>query len=175
MAKIDAWTFPNGCHVCEVEIDPDTGATQIVNYVAVDDFGVVLNPMLVAGQVHGGVVQGIGQALMEHAVYDEAGQLLTGSFMDYAMPHAADMPAMQVSTIEVPVQEQPDGRQGLRRGGLGRLARGGDQRADRRAGRPRRARDRHAGDAAQALAADPGAPAAGRGGMRPAGRRADRR
>jgi carbon-monoxide dehydrogenase large subunit len=112
MAKIDAWTFPNGCHVCEVELDPDTGAVQIVNYVAVDDFGVVLNPMLVAGQVHGGVVQGIGQALMEHAVYDESGQLLTGSFMDYAMPHAADMPSMQVSTIEVPCKNNPMGVKG---------------------------------------------------------------
>jgi carbon-monoxide dehydrogenase large subunit len=112
MAKIDAWTFPNGCHVCEVELDPDTGASRIVNYVAVDDFGVVVNPMLVAGQVHGGVVQGIGQALMEQAVYDEAGQLLTGSFMDYAMPHAADMPSMQVSTIEVPCKTNPLGVKG---------------------------------------------------------------
>ena len=172
MAKIDAWTFPNGCHVCEVELDPDTGAVRIVNYVAVDDFGVVVNPMLVAGQVHGGVVQGIGQALMEQAVYDDAGQLLTGSFMDYAMPHAADMPVDARLDHRGPVQEQPDGRQGLRRGGLGRLARRGDQRADRRAGRPRRARARHAGDAAQALAADPGAPAAGRGGVEcPAHRR----
>ncbi|HEX6113907.1 MAG TPA: xanthine dehydrogenase family protein molybdopterin-binding subunit [Geminicoccaceae bacterium] len=112
MAQIDAWTFPNGCHVAEVEIDPDTGATRIVNYVAVDDFGVVLNPMLVAGQVHGGVVQGLGQALMEHAVYDEGGQLLAGSFMDYAMPHAADMPSMQVSTVEVPCRNNPMGVKG---------------------------------------------------------------
>jgi aerobic carbon-monoxide dehydrogenase large subunit len=112
MAKIDAWTFPNGCHVAEVEVDPDTGATRIVNYVAVDDFGVVLNPLLVAGQVHGGVVQGLGQALMEHAVYDESGQLLTGSFMDYAMPHAADMPSMRVSTVEVPCKNNPLGVKG---------------------------------------------------------------
>jgi aerobic carbon-monoxide dehydrogenase large subunit len=112
MAKIDAWTFPNGCHVAEVEIDPDTGATRIVNYVAVDDFGVVLNPMLVAGQVHGGVVQGLGQALMEHAVYDEGGQLLTGSFMDYAMPRADGVPAMHVSTVEVPCRNNPLGVKG---------------------------------------------------------------
>jgi carbon-monoxide dehydrogenase large subunit len=112
MAKIDAWTFPNGCHVAQVEIDPDTGATRIVNYVAVDDFGVVVNPMLVAGQVHGGVVQGLGQALMEHAVYDDSGQLLTGSFMDYAMPHAAEMPSMHVSTIEVPCKNNPLGVKG---------------------------------------------------------------
>jgi aerobic carbon-monoxide dehydrogenase large subunit len=112
MAKIDAWTFPNGCHVAEVEIDPDTGATRIVNYVAVDDFGVVVNPLLVAGQVHGGVVQGLGQALMEHAVYDDSGQLLTGSFMDYAMPHAADMPSFRVSTVEVPCKNNPLGVKG---------------------------------------------------------------
>jgi carbon-monoxide dehydrogenase large subunit len=112
MAKIDAWTFPNGCHVAEVEIDPDTGATRIVNYVAVDDFGVVLNPLLVAGQVHGGVVQGLGQALMEHAVYDDGGQLLAGSFMDYAMPHAADMPSMHVATVEVPCKNNPMGVKG---------------------------------------------------------------
>ncbi|HYZ26343.1 MAG TPA: xanthine dehydrogenase family protein molybdopterin-binding subunit [Geminicoccaceae bacterium] len=112
MAKIDAWTFPNGCHVAEVEIDPDTGTTRIVNYVAVDDFGVVLNPLLVAGQVHGGVVQGLGQALMEHAVYDDGGQLLTGSFMDYAMPHAADMPSFRVSTVEVPCKNNPLGVKG---------------------------------------------------------------
>ena len=85
---------------------------QIVNYVAVDDFGVVLNPMLVAGQVHGGVVQGIGQALYEHAVYDDNGQLLSGSFMDYCMPRADGVPAMQVSTIEVPCKNNPMGVKG---------------------------------------------------------------
>jgi carbon-monoxide dehydrogenase large subunit len=112
MAKIDAWTFPNGCHVAEVEIDPDTGVTRIVGYTAVDDFGVVLNPMLVAGQVHGGVVQGIGQALYEHAVYDDAGQLLSGSFMDYCMPRADGVPAMAVSTVEVPCKNNPMGVKG---------------------------------------------------------------
>jgi carbon-monoxide dehydrogenase large subunit len=111
-ATIDAWTFPNGCHVAEVEIDPETGRTEIVRYTAVDDFGVVMNPMLVAGQVHGGVVQGIGQALMEQAVYDESGQLVTGSFMDYAMPHAADMPSFDVSTLEVPCKNNPMGVKG---------------------------------------------------------------
>jgi aerobic carbon-monoxide dehydrogenase large subunit len=112
IGKVDAWTFPNGCHIAEVEIEPDTGATRIVNYIAVDDFGVVVNPMLVAGQVHGGVVQGIGQALMERAVYDESGQLVTGSFMDYAMPHAADMPSFKVSTVEVPCRNNPFGIKG---------------------------------------------------------------
>ncbi len=112
MAKIDAWTFPNGAHVAEVEIDPDTGVTRIVRYNAVDDFGVVLNPLLVEGQVHGGVVQGIGQALYEHAVYDEAGQLLSGSFMDYCMPRADGVPAMAVSTLEVPCKNNPMGVKG---------------------------------------------------------------
>ncbi len=112
MANIDAWTFPNGCHIAEIEIDPDTGVTRIVRYTAVDDFGVVLNPMLVAGQVHGGVVQGIGQALYEHAVYDGSGQLLSGSFMDYCMPRADGVPAMAVSTLEVPCKTNPMGVKG---------------------------------------------------------------
>ena len=99
--KLDAWTFPNGCHIAEVEIDPDTGITTVDRYNIVDDFGVVVNPMLVEGQVHGGVVQGIGQALLENTVYDEGGQLLTGSFMDYTMPRADNMPSFDFSTIEV--------------------------------------------------------------------------
>ena len=86
-------TYPNGTHIAEVEIDPDTGATQILSYVVVDDFGVTLNPLLLAGQVHGGAVQGIGQALLEEVVYDRtSGQLLTASLMDYALPRAADGP-----------------------------------------------------------------------------------
>ena len=84
----DEATYPNGTHICEVEIDPETGATEIVGYTIVDDFGVTVNPILLAGQVHGGVVQGIGQALSEDTVYGEDGQLLTASFMDYAMPRA---------------------------------------------------------------------------------------
>jgi len=89
----DAATYPNGCHVCEVEIDPDAGHVTILNYRAVDDFGIVVNPLLLAGQVHGGVVQGIGQALLEEAVYDrESGQLQTGTFLDYALPRAGDVP-----------------------------------------------------------------------------------
>ncbi|MCB1381411.1 MAG: xanthine dehydrogenase family protein molybdopterin-binding subunit [Notoacmeibacter sp.] len=95
-------TYPNGTHICEVEIDPQTGATQIVNYVIVDDFGATVNPLLLAGQVHGGVVQGIGQALMEEAVYDDGGQLLAASFMDYAMPRASDMPSFTFETRNVP-------------------------------------------------------------------------
>ena len=87
------FTFPAGCHICELELDPETGVVSIQDYVAVDDFGTIINPMIVEGQVHGGVVQGIGQALLEHGVYDpQTGQLLTGSYMDYCMPRAADTP-----------------------------------------------------------------------------------
>ncbi len=96
------FTFPNGTQICEVEIDTDTGVTKIVRFVAVDDFGRVINPMIVEGQVHGGLVQGIGQALLENCVYDpQSGQLLTGSFMDYTMPRADDVPFFEVKTNEV--------------------------------------------------------------------------
>ncbi len=95
-------TYPNGTHICEVEIDPETGATKIVGYTIVDDFGVTVNPMLLAGQMHGGVVQGIGQALTEDTVYGEDGQLLTASFMDYAMPRADDVPFFHFETRNVP-------------------------------------------------------------------------
>ena len=89
----EAATYPNGCHVCEVEIDPETGHVEILRYTAVDDFGDAINPLLIAGQVHGGVVQGVGQALQEHTVYDEeSGQLVSGSFMDYQLPRADDIP-----------------------------------------------------------------------------------
>ncbi|TIX29962.1 MAG: xanthine dehydrogenase family protein molybdopterin-binding subunit, partial [Mesorhizobium sp.] len=98
----DECTYPNGTHICEVEIDPDTGMTEIVRYTIVDDFGVTVNPILLAGQVHGGVVQGIGQALTENTVYDQDGQLLTASFMDYAMPRADDLPFFHFETRNVP-------------------------------------------------------------------------
>jgi len=107
-----AHTFPNGCHVCEVEIDPDTGVTTVLRYVVVDDFGNVVNPLLLAGQIHGGVVQGIGQALIEGCVYDDGGQLVTGSFMDYAMPHADDMPAIEFAYNVVPCRTNPLGVKG---------------------------------------------------------------
>src|SRR6266705_153018 len=90
------FTFPAGCHICEVEVDPETGTTDIVGWTAVDDFGVVVNPMIVEGQVHGGIAQGVGQALLEHTVYDKDGQLVTGSFMDYCMPRADDLPSFNV-------------------------------------------------------------------------------
>ncbi|WP_431856450.1 xanthine dehydrogenase family protein molybdopterin-binding subunit [Azospirillum sp.] len=95
------FTYPNGCHVCEVEIDPDTGVVSVESFSAVDDFGRVINPLIVEGQVHGGIVQGIGQALFENCVYDEdTGQLITGSYMDYCMPRAHDVPSFQVSWHE---------------------------------------------------------------------------
>jgi carbon-monoxide dehydrogenase large subunit len=105
-------TFPNGCHVAEVEIDPDTGVVQIVNYTGVNDFGTVVNPMLVAGQIHGGVAQGIGQALMECVTYDESGQPVTGSFMDYAMPRAGDIPSMTLGDHPSPATSNPLGTKG---------------------------------------------------------------
>ena len=109
----DQPTFPNGTHIAEVEVDPDTGATAILNYVVVDDFGATLNPLLLAGQVHGGAVQGIGQALMEDTVYDPvSGQLLSASFMDYAMPRAGDAPSFVFETRNVPCKNNPLGVKG---------------------------------------------------------------
>jgi aerobic carbon-monoxide dehydrogenase large subunit len=110
--KETASTFPNGCHVAEVEIDPDTGVTRIVRYFAVNDFGTVVNPMIVAGQLHGGVAQGIGQAMMEEVTYDGSGQPITGSFMDYAMPRAGDIPPMLVGDHPSPAKSNPLGTKG---------------------------------------------------------------
>jgi carbon-monoxide dehydrogenase large subunit len=108
-----ASTFPNGCHVCELEIDPDTGRTEIVRYVVVDDFGKVVNPLLLAGQVQGGVVQGIGQAVLEGAVFDpDSGQLLTGSFNDYAVPRADDVTGIEFAYNIVPCTTNPLGIKG---------------------------------------------------------------
>jgi aerobic carbon-monoxide dehydrogenase large subunit len=107
-----ASTYPNGCHIAEVEIDPETGFVELVSYCCVNDFGTLVNPMIVEGQMHGGVVQGIGQALMEQAVYDEDGQLLAGSFMDYAMPRAADVPSFALADHPVPTKTNPLGVKG---------------------------------------------------------------
>ncbi len=106
------FTFPGGCHICEVEIDADTGVATVINFVAVDDVGRVINPMIVEGQVQGGVAQGIGQALLENAVYDEGGQLLSGSFMDYAMPRADDLPNITASTEVTLCTHNPLGAKG---------------------------------------------------------------
>jgi len=107
-----AATFPNDCHIAEVEVDPDTGVVDLVKYTCVNDFGNVVNPLIVAGQLHGGVVQGVGQALMEMTVYDGDGQLLTGSFMDYAMPRAADVPLFVLAEHPVPAKTNPLGAKG---------------------------------------------------------------
>lgn len=106
------FTFPAGCHICEVEIDPETGVTEIANYTAVDDFGVLINPMIVEGQVHGGIAQGIGQALTEGAVYDASGQLLTASYMDYCMPRADNLPSFKLGFTETRCPSNPLGIKG---------------------------------------------------------------
>jgi carbon-monoxide dehydrogenase large subunit len=105
-------TFPNGCHLAEVEIDPATGVVEVVRYSCVNDFGTVINPMIVEGQMHGGIVQGIGQTLMELTAYDADGQLLTGSYMDYALPRAADVPLFSVANYPVPAKTNPLGVKG---------------------------------------------------------------
>jgi carbon-monoxide dehydrogenase large subunit len=106
------FTFPAGCHIAEVEIDPDTGVTRIINFTAVDDVGRVINPMIVEGQVQGGVAQGIGQALLEACVYDSGGQLLSGSMMDYTMPRADDLPPISVATHTTLCTHNPLGVKG---------------------------------------------------------------
>jgi carbon-monoxide dehydrogenase large subunit len=109
-----AVTFPNGTHICEVEIDPDTGVTEVVRYSAVEELGRVLNPLLVAGQTHGGVAQGVGQAMAEQIVHDpQTGQMVTASFMDYIMPRADDLPDIEMATREVPTKVNPLGAKGV--------------------------------------------------------------
>jgi len=106
------FTYPAGTYICEVEIEPRTGETKIVSFVAADDFGNIVNPMIVEGQVHGGLAQGIGQAMLEHAVYDENGQLMTGSLMDYVMPRADDIPSFKITTTSTPCTHNPLGVKG---------------------------------------------------------------
>lgn len=110
--KLSPSAYPNGCHIAEVEVDPQTGAVEVVRYVMVNDFGTVVNPMLVEGQLHGGVLQGIGQALLEHAAYDAEGQLVSGSFMDYALPRAGDAPPFVFESRPVPATTNPLGAKG---------------------------------------------------------------
>jgi carbon-monoxide dehydrogenase large subunit len=115
--------FPNGCHIAEVEIDPDTGSVRLASYAAVDDCGTVLDSTIVHGQIHGGLAQGLGQALFEQAVYDDDGQLMTGSFMDYAMPRADDMPVIKDDSHPVPATTNPLGIKGVGEAGtIGSLA-----------------------------------------------------
>ena len=106
------FTFPAGTQICEVEVDPDTGEVEITNFVAVDDFGTVINPMIVEGQVHGGIAQGVGQALLEGCVYDDSGQLVTGSYMDYTMPRADDLPSFKVGMTTTVNPSNPLGVKG---------------------------------------------------------------
>ena len=113
VATIDAHTFPNGCHMAEVEVDPETGVVEVIRYSVCDDVGKAVNPLIVCGQVHGGVAQGIGQAVLERTAYDpESGQLLSGTFMDYALPRADDLPDIEVELIEVPCASNPLGVKG---------------------------------------------------------------
>jgi len=113
MNMTDVFTFPSGCHVAEVEIDPETGAVALLRYTAVDDYGRLINPLLTEGQVQGGVTQGIGQAMVEHTVYDpDSGQLLSGSLMDYALPRADDLPGFDIALIERPTAANPLGVKG---------------------------------------------------------------
>lgn len=106
------FSFPAGTHIAEVEVDPETGVVEIVNYAAVDDFGTVINPMIVEGQVHGGIAQGLGQAMLEHAVYDDEGQLVSGSYMDYTMPRADNLPDLKLGFAGVPSPLNPLGVKG---------------------------------------------------------------
>ena len=122
-ATLDGRSFPNGVHICEVVIDPETGIVTTDRYTVVDDFGNLINPLLAEGQVHGGVVQGIGQALQERVVYDEDGQLLTASFMDYAMPRALDVPFISFTSEPVPSTANIMGMKGCGEAGtVGALA-----------------------------------------------------
>jgi carbon-monoxide dehydrogenase large subunit len=109
----DECTYPNGTHICEVEIDPDTGVSRVVRYTTVDDVGQAVNPMLVAGQIHGGVAQGIGQALYEGASYNDDGQLLTASYQDYCIPRADNLPPINVTLDDsAPCRTNPLGAKG---------------------------------------------------------------
>ena len=147
IAPIDAHTFPNGCHMAEVEIDPETGVVELVRYSVCDDVGKTVNPLIVRGQVAGGVAQGFGQAVLEHTVYDpSSGQLLSGSFMDYALPRANEFPDIEVELLEIPCAVQSAGRQRRGRGRRRGQPAGGDQRHHRRLERRRRDPYRHAGN-----------------------------
>ena len=109
----ESQTFPNGCHVCEIEIDPETGRLAVERYAVVDDVGTVINELTLEGQVHGGLAQGIGAALFEEAVWDDSGQLITGSFMDYAMPLAEEFPMFTIDRTVTPSPHNPLGVKGM--------------------------------------------------------------
>jgi len=148
--------YPTGCAICEVEIDPDTGAISIPRYGSIDDAGQAINPLILHGQVHGGIVQGIGQALVEDVRYDDNGQVLTCSFMDYGIPRAHQVPSFDIALTEDPTKGNPlrvkGGRRSRHHAGAGR----GDERHHGRAQGLRRRAHGHAGDAASHLEYDPG-------------------
>ena len=149
-------TFPFGTHIAIVEIDEETGVVDLVRYIAVDDVGKKINPMIVDGQLHGGIAQGVGQALWEGAVYSDDGQLLTGSMLDYALPRASWLPSFELDETVTPSPGQPARGQGRRRGGLHREHRGGGQRGHRRAQPAGHPAPRHAVHRAEGLGRDPG-------------------
>ncbi len=150
------FTWPSGAHICVVEVDTETGQTEILKYVAVDDCGTVINPMIVEGQVHGGVAQGIAEALYEEAIYDESGNLVTSSMTQYLVPSATEIPTMV--TRQQPgdaLDHEPAGRQGDRRGRHDRVAARRDQRRDRRVSPPGCHRRRQAGVSRTCVASYP--------------------
>ena len=145
-------SHPNGSHVCELEVDPETGEVVVDRYFVVDDLGRVLNPLIVRGQIHGGVIQGLGQALIEHQVYDrQSGQLLSGSFMDYGMPRADTMPSIEAELEEVPCKTNPLGVKGIGESGTIGAPPTVINALHRRAHAARREAHRHAGDAAAGM------------------------
>ena len=152
--KADVENFPNGVHICEVEVDPETGKVDVVKYNVVDDVGTVMNPLLLKGQIVGGVAMGVGQILKEDINFDAGGQLTTGSFMDYAMPRAHDFSRDRGEGQSGADQDQPDRRQGRGRSRLRRRDAGGGERAGQCARRVRRQAHRDAGDAGGGVAGD---------------------
>jgi hypothetical protein len=148
--------FPNGCHIAEIELDPDTGMVEIVSYTTVNDFGVPVNPMLVAGQAHGGIAQGIGRALIESVVYDEDGQMLTGSYMDYGLPRASDLSGPGFESHPGTGTYQPARCQRLRRSRMRGISAGGNECAGRCIGGVRHHPHRYAGNPAPDMAGHSG-------------------
>ena len=137
----ETFSFPHGTHLCAVEVDTETGKVAIRKYVCVDDIGKVVNPLIVDGQVHGGIAQGVAQALFEEGVYDDSGTLVTGSFVDYLVPSAADLPTFDTDRTETPATDERARGQGRRRGRHHRLDTGGRERGRRR--RPTSGHQRH--------------------------------
>ena len=155
--------FPNGCAICEIEVDPETGGVEITRYAAVDDVGRCINPLIVHGQTHGGIAQGVGQAMWEQCYIDPAsGQPLTGSFMDYGMPRSTTLPSFTTEIVEVLSPTNPLGIKAGGEGGTTPALAAVIERHRRCTARVRHSRHRHAGDAVRGLAGDP----EGKGGRR---------